>query len=239
MNYDSVENVRVLSQNEINKMTNPQLKRALSTLVNSGKDGEPSNSILLGELQSIRKEVEEVKNLKQEVQRLSDRLDEAYNVIHLESLDNKERRQNLVITGLSEDIDDDIGEPDNDKIVKALEAAKYSGTFDIREWEVKRLGQINQRRARPLLITVNDQRTRDSVIRCAKNLKEAEGSLKNVYIKKDVHPAIRKENGRLRAREREEKEKPDNAGVNIVYDWKRRVLLRDGVIIDRYSPRFF
>ena len=199
MNYDSVENVRVLSQNEINKMTNPQLKRALSTLVNSGKDGEPSNSILLDELRSIRKEVEEVKNLKQEVQRLSDRLDEAYNVIHhqqlfLESLDNKERRRNLVITGLAEDMDDDNGEPDNDKIVKVLEAAKYSGTFDIREWEVKRLGQINQRRARPLLITVNDQRTRDSVIRCAKNLKEAGGSLKNVYIKKDVHPAIRKEN---------------------------------------------
>ena len=46
-------------------MTNPQLKRALSTLVNSGKDGEPSNSILLDELRSIRKEVEEVKNLKQ------------------------------------------------------------------------------------------------------------------------------------------------------------------------------
>ena len=242
--YDSVENVKVLSQIEINKMTNPQLKRALLTMVNNGRDGEPSNSILLDELRSIKQDLAEVKNLKQEVQSLSDRLDEAYTIIHyqqlfMESLDSKERRRNLVITGLTENTEDDMGESDNDKVVKVLQAAGYSGTLNSAEWQMKRLGQVNQRRARPLLVTQEDQGKRDAIIRCARNLKEAEEPLKKVFIKKDIHPAVRKENGRLKAREREEKEKPENAGVNIVYDWKKRVLLREGMVIDRFSPRFF
>ena len=185
-----------------------------------------------------------MKNLKQEVQSLSDRLDEAYTIIHyqqlfMESLDSKERRRNLVITGLTENTEDDMGESDNDKVVKVLQAAGYSGTLNSAEWQMKRLGQVNQRRARPLLVTQEDQGKRDAIIRCARNLKEAEEPLKKVFIKKDIHPAVRKENGRLKAREREEKEKPENAGVNIVYDWKKRVLLREGMVIDRFSPRFF
>ncbi|KAK4299838.1 hypothetical protein Pmani_027910 [Petrolisthes manimaculis] len=44
---------------------------------------------------------------------------------------------------------------------------------------------------------------------------------------------------RLRQREREEKEKPENAGVSIRYDWKDRVLYRDEEIIDKYSTNFF
>ena len=60
-----------------------------------------------------------------------------------------------------------------------------------------------------------------------------------MYIKKDVHPAIRRETARLRKREREEREKAENVGVNVTYDWKNRVLTRDGVVIDRFTPRFF
>lgn len=60
-----------------------------------------------------------------------------------------------------------------------------------------------------------------------------------VYLKKDVHPAIRKEQTRLRNREKQEKGKPCNAASNISYDWKNRVLVRDGVVIDRFSPMFF
>ena len=45
--------------------------------------------------------------------------------------------------------------------------------------------------------------------------------------------------GRLRQREREEKTKPQNNGVQIVYDAKRRVLLRGDTVIDRFTPKFF
>ena len=63
--------------------------------------------------------------------------------------------------------------------------------------------------------------------------------MSSVYVMKDVHPAVRKEMARLRQREKDEKEKPENVGVTIVFDWKKRVLLREGSIIDKFSPHFF
>ena len=72
----------------------------------------------------------------------------------------------------------------------------------------------------------------------AKNLKGKGGDFTCVFIKKDIHPASRKEMMRLRNREKEERQKPDNQGVDITYDWQNRVLLRDGVVIDRYFPNF-
>ncbi len=68
---------------------------------------------------------------------------------------------------------------------------------------------------------------------------EPGATMARIYLKKDTHPAIRKEQARLRMREKEEKDKPCNAASNISYDWKNRVLLRDGVVIDRFSPKFF
>ena len=86
---------------------------------------------------------------------------------------------------------------------------------------------------------LDSQTQRDSILRMAKNLKNAGFSLSRIYVKKDVHPAVRKEAARLRHKEREEKDKSENVGVNIVYDWKNRVMLRDGVVIDRFTPNFF
>lgn len=241
--FDNAVAVRDLSANTINKMTNPQLKRALTTLLGAEKREEPPNSVLLDELRSLREEMAEMKKLKQEVERLSDGLEKAYKIIHnqqlfLEKLDSKDRRCNLVMTGLPED-PDEIGETDEEKIVKVLEAVGYPDAVQTENWEIKRLGQENEHRRRPLLITVENQAKRDGVLRVAKNLKNASGSLSTIYVNKDLHPAVRKEYARLRAREREEREKPANVGANFIYDRQDRVLRRDGVIIDRYQPQFF
>lgn len=40
-------------------------------------------------------------------------------------------------------------------------------------------------------------------------------------------------------KEREEKEKPESLGINIEYDCKDQVLVRDGRVIDRFSPSLF
>ncbi|MPC81070.1 hypothetical protein E2C01_075670 [Portunus trituberculatus] len=240
---DDAAAVRDLSANTISKMTNPQLKRALTMLFGAERKEEPPNSVLLDELRSLREEMAEMKKLKQEVDRLSDGLEKAYRIIHnqklfLEKLDSKERRCNLVVTRLLEE-PDEIGETDKEKVVKVLEAAGYPDVVQMENWEMKRLGQENNQRKRPLLITVENQVKRDGVLRVAKNLKNASGSLSTIYVKKDLHPAVRKEYARLRKNEREEREKPVNVGVNIIYDRKDRVLLRDGVIIDKYQPQFF
>lgn len=244
-NLDDIVAVRDLSANTISKMTNPQLKPALTTVLGAERREEPSNSVLLDELRFLREEMAEMKKLKQEVAHLSDGLEKAYKIIHnqqlfLEKLDSKERRCNLVMTGLLED-PDEIGETDKEKVVKVLEAVSYPDAVQTENWEMKRLlvGRENEHRKRPLLITVENQEKRDGVLRVAKSLKNVRGSLSTIYIKKDLHPAVRKEYARLRTREREEREKPVNVGANITYDRKDRVLLRDGVVIDRYQPQFF
>ena len=107
-NYESVDAVRALSSNDVSKLTNPQLKKALLTILTAERAEEPSNSDLLNELRDIKDKLREINTVKEEVKCLSDKLDSAYQVIHqqqlfLEYLDNKERRCNLVIYGLSED----------------------------------------------------------------------------------------------------------------------------------------
>ena len=78
--------VRDLTANTIGKMTNPQLKRALTTLLGAERREEPPNSVLLDELRSLREEMAEMKKLKQEVDRLSDGLEKAYKIIHNQQL---------------------------------------------------------------------------------------------------------------------------------------------------------
>lgn len=241
--FTDVQSVRSLTPGDVDKLRNIQLKQALSTLINEERENEPSNAVLLAELQSVKQSLGEVTALKQQVIRLSDKLDEAYKIIHqqqlfLEILDKKDRKQNIVITGVPED-PDELGNTDNEKIEKVLQAAGCTEVSRRQEWDVKRLGKPNETIRRPLLIVVTDQKERDSILEKAKNLKNAGNQMSRIYIRKDVHPAVRRENARLRKRERDEKEKPENIGVNIKYDWKERVLLRDGEIIDRFSPQFF
>lgn len=59
------------------------------------------------ELQGIKKELADIKEVKKEVKVLSNRLNDAFQIIHqqqlfLETVDNRARQCNLVITGLSE-----------------------------------------------------------------------------------------------------------------------------------------
>lgn len=181
-------------------------------------------------------------SIKKKVDQLSQKLDEAFKIISqqqlfLESLDNRERRRNLVITGLSEE-NDATGSSDLEKVRTVINATGYQLPNDP-AWEIRRLGKQNERKKRPILVVVDDGHQRNEILKNAKNLKSAVGALSTVYVKKDVHPAVRKEMARLRTRQREEKEKPQNVGVNITYDWKNRVLLRDGNVIDKFSPYFF
>ena len=63
-------------------------------------------------------------------------------------------------------------------------------------------------------------------------------NFERIFIKKDRHQPTSKEWNRLKIREREEKAKPENNGVNIQLDMKQRTLKRNGQIIDRFNPVF-
>ena len=56
--------------------------------------------------------------------------------------------------------------------------------------------------------------------------------------RKNKHPTVRHEQNRLRKRKKEEKGKSENTNYTIRYDYKRRVLLRNNQVIDRFYPSF-
>ena len=134
---------------------------------------------------------------------------------------------------------DTIEKTDVEKVRAVVKETGYNEVFEPETWEIRRLGKPEDRKKRPILVVVENGEMRISILKGAKNLKSSQGQFSTVFLKRDQHPAVRKENARLRAREKEEKEKPENVSANIVYDWKNRVLLRNGDVIDKFSPNFF
>ena len=240
--YDDVSTVKALSATEINRLTSVQLKCALKAMVAQQQGNEPTNSVLLEEMKMMREDLAVVKEMKHEIASLNTRLDDAYKIIHqqnrfLEALDAKDRVRNLVITGVKEE-EDGLGRTDAEKVKSVLIAANYTGNIRTEAWVTKRLGQPDDRRKRPIHVRVESQDQRNDILRVAKNLKEKGGEFTRIYVEKDIHPAARREMMRLRDRENEERGKSENEGAVISYDWRRRVLLRDDVVIDRYFPNF-
>lgn len=71
-------------------------------------------------------------------------------------------------------------------------------------------------------------------------MKQAADEYSKIYVKKDVHPSVRKEWSRLRDAEKAEKERPENAvGCEIRLDTQERKLYKDGVVIDGWNQQFF
>ena len=199
--------------------------------------------IILQEIRNLTREAEQIKQIRKKVIELSSELKQAFSIINqqqmfLESLDARDRQRKIIITGVSEE-EDNFGRDDQSKVKWILDEAGCDESFDPVNWEVRRLGHENDRRKRPIMVVVDDQRKRNAILDKAKNLKEKPEPFSSIYVKKDVHPAVRKELGRLRKREKDEKERPENQGTNIIYDKQRRVLLRDGLVIDRYAPSYF
>ena len=135
---------------------------------------------------------------------------------------------------------DDIGADDSEKLRKVLSKAKCPANIEPTSFTLRRLGQVNpERGGRPLHIICDTQKSRDAIVATAKELKNAGAAYSRIYIKKDQHPVVRKEVGRLRKKAKDEMSKAENTGANILYDAKNRVVTRDGVIIDRFTPKFF
>ena len=91
---------------------------------------------------------------------------------------------------------------------------------------------------RPMLVTLDSRIERDRILEKKTNLKKKE-NLKLIYVKKDLHPNVRNEWRRLFEAEKKEKERPENVGVEIRFDTRKRELLRDGIVIDSWKPTPF
>ena len=106
--------------------------------------------------------------------------------------------------------------------------------------EIHRLGNPSSNRNRVLLVTAESKAMRNQVIGatsvCAKT---AGKSYEKVYVKKDIHPLIRKEFNRLKEVEKRERDKPENQGLNVDYDRNRREVIVNGKVVDHFRPMFF
>ena len=181
--------------------------------------------LILIELRAMRAE-RAIKQLRQDFNTLQGVI--THQERFLERLDARDREKNFVITGLPEETEFGGASTDLGKCKKVCEIIGANVEMD-----VVRIGKAVPGRHRPILGRVKNRETRDAVLTNTKVLKEAGPLYKNIYVKKDVYPAVRREWKRLNDAEITEKNKPANQGCNVYLDFKKRVLLRDDVIIDR------
>ena len=170
---------------------------------------------------------------------LNGRLDEQDKIIakqqrNPESLDREKRENRLVVTGIPENEDFEGESSDNQKLAKVWEALE----INVKPRSFVRLGKESSSRKRPILVTLDSRHERDVILEKKLNLKKKE-STKLVFVKNDSHPNVRDEWRRLFAAEKTEKERPENVGVEVRLDTRKRELLRDGVVIDSWKPTPF
>ena len=258
---------RVCANTKSVLMTMSDLNNFSALLRNAFLDPETATAMrsvfkpLLDEqTQMIKEEIKEIKDNHTKLEHRTDNLEEK--VTHLqeenttlkntleqqqrfpESVNYDRRQHNLIITGLSEinelKVRPDLSfSTDKDKVHHILALIGHPDTVVS---SMQRLGEQrgdNSAWPRPLKLTLHAATDRKKILQSTNALKTAGAQLSKVYIKKDTHPGIRREMKRLRDTEKREREKPDNQGRTVTYDWKARCVKVDGIIVDSYRPSFF
>ena len=196
-----------------------------------------SNEKVVMALERIVKIEEKMEELKEENSKMHSMIMNQQRF--LEGVDARERQCNAVFFGLPEAANG-LGSTDAEKVKTVLDSIGSRDADKI--VEMKRLGKEQARKKRPLLVRYESKAVKDAVMGKANLLKKNEGEhkqiLKEVFIKRDVHPAWRKEHGRLWTVVRKEKEKPENAEAEITYNVQQGIVTRNGLVIDRFHPHF-
>ena len=238
---------------EINNMNNVTLKSTLKELLKNIDEDERAKEADISEgnethcelLKSILTELRKLTSNKEETDRQMQQLKEGNEMLmrtisqqqcFLEEIDADRRSCNLIVLGVSED------QPvtkDCDKISMIFNKLELPGPTPIKS--MQRLGKKlpTNTRPRPIKVVLENAYDRQLILSNAKKLNDMTGALKAARLKKDVHPAIRREFGRLIEVEKKEKEKAENAGRTVAFDHLRRVVTVDGEVIDSFKPSFF
>ena len=221
-------------------MADPNPDPAISTLIQEVRELKDIQREMRDELIARRESEklleDQVIVLKEEVRKQAKILSE--HQVYLEKVDSKHREKNFVITGLPEVEAFDGASSDAEKVDKVLaKMGMLEGTGPL---DFKRIGKVSNDRPRPILATVNSVTTRNAVTSSSAKLNSAGPAYKHVRVKKDLHPAVRREWKRLFQAQEAEKAKPENQGTTIYLDMKTRQLKRNGVVIDSWQPiQFF
>lgn len=243
----SLSDLKKMQRNQLSRMTKEDLIESILTApaANDGQLLEVTNKLhtLVTEVAELRKAVvapdsginKRINELQTQVNKQAEIISKQQ--LYFEYLDRKERENNIIITGVpDENATLDGATSEGDKLNKIW--SKVEVNEDILSH--RRLGATGRDNwCRPILLTVTNKETRDRILEKAKQLKQAGRVYEKIFIKKDVHPSIRKEWKRLHDAERTEKERPENVGCVIHLDRKERKLYRDGVVIDSWNQLSF
>ena len=226
------------------------ISRLLNTILTEVTDLRKEKLVLKKEIDAVKKENLELKanqiKLEGEQKYLTDAI--LQHQRFLEAIDGQKRAENLIITGVPEESvlkasgaeAAETAETDSEKVSLVLKQIGHKD--DTIVINVVRLGKKYtgpNARPRPLKVITGNPQERKRVIDDAKKLKNVDERFKKIFIKKDIHPAVRKEQNRIRFVEKEERQKPENQGKDVKYDFESRCLLVDGIIVDRFKPSFF
>ena len=191
--------------------------------------------VIINELKSMKEKDE---SQDKEIKRLEKIINDQSKILgahqkFMEDLDSEKRAQHLIVLGLKEG-----RESDNDKFLSILNAIGVKRD-DVKVEDVERLGKIDENqgnRTRPLKITLEKRSMRGIVLKNAKNLKDLpeESPYKKVFLKRDQHPDIRNEEKRLYEVFKAEKNKPENAEKEVVFDRRTRIVKVNNEEVDRF-----
>ena len=243
----SRDQYKEMNKTQRTKVSKPDLETLLTQIIDSNVEGG-TNAEILKELKDIKREIQEVKDLKLEVadnkkviKELRSEIKELKDTVvaqqkFWEEIDKEKRCKKLVFLGIKEDKTED-----DSKVKEILQTLQVSNEVEINQ--VKRLGKIRETEGdentvhkRPLLVEVNTREMRFSVLKNSRKLKDSpeDSWMKSVFIKADEHPEIRKEMKRLNDVFKQERDKPENTGIEIRFDRKARKVTRNGETIDSF-----
>jgi hypothetical protein len=245
-----------LSKTEINNMKRDDLRDLVLKIQkeateNSGENGQETEAAdiktllndILKEMKKFNEEKETVKRELTELRTDNRKLNEALmqQQRFLEVLDADRRANKVIVFGVPEgEMVDGVNVMRTDDTKVAMILQKIGQHDEVAG--VRRLGKKPEDqpdRIRPLEVTLKNAAKRQDILTNSKKLKDEAQPYKDIGLRKDVHPAVRKEWKRLKEAEESEKARNENAGKTICIDYKKRVLMVDNIIIDRFAPKFF
>ncbi|KAF0298410.1 hypothetical protein FJT64_004276 [Amphibalanus amphitrite] len=249
------EDVRRLTPAELRKLNKDQLQFALRTLINEPAEETAAGPsvVQMGRIEAklddmLTKWGKEKEALNKQIQELKkDRDKMAETLSHhqrmLESMDSERRAANVIMTGVPEE-QLEAATTDIDKVKLVLSTI---GQQNVEVKSVVRLGaqpQQQDRRPptggarpyrRPIKVILKNLDDRKDVLDSARRLKTSGAAFRSIYVKKDIHPLVRKEFDRLRGVAKREKDRPENQGKNVRYDHRDRKVYVDDIVIDSFQ----
>ena len=114
------------------------------------------------------------------------------------------------------------------------------GCGDVQPSKIMRLGKKieNSDRNRPILLVTESVSTKKKILSNKNKLRNVNEEYKTVYMKADEPLCVQNEWKRLKEVLKKEKVAPTNVGCNIRIDYKKRELLRDDQVIDKFVSPF-